>query len=432
MAIAMPAGGGVLTIEVATGALGHLATPLEIPAPKQSLLEALGSRHHRRSGARTAVRERAIGGRRHALAAERAGLGRRLARRGGQLLLAHAGSLHGGRRAGRRGASRITSRWRCRTSGSRRKRAAATNCARGRRTSSCSTSCSRRCTEHRRADRDVRSHLRDRHAQCCRTTRSLLPLALPDGVHAKLLRARRRRGRAFPDVVEIPGRSSASPNWEYDLIDDLQADPVQRDLRGDAARLPLGAARADSARRSVRRRARVPVVRARRLQRRRRPRRSPHRRPRRARAGARAAAREASQRADEADARAPRCSRRACATLTEELDARTGYRRVVGESADVEAGADAGDAGRGHRHDRAAARRIGHRQGSGRALHPSRVGAAATARSSRSTARRCPSSCSRRSCSATSAAPSPARRRASRGSSSRRPAARCSSTRSAR
>ncbi len=68
-----------------------------------------------------------------------------------------------------------------------------------------------------------------------------------------------------------------------------------------------------------------------------------------------------------------------------------------------------GDAGRGDRHDGAADRRVGHRQGSGRALHPPRVGRAATARSSPSTARRCPSSCSSRSCSATSAARSPAR-----------------------
>ena len=61
--------------------------------------------------------------------------------------------------------------------------------------------------------------------------------------------------------------------------------------------------------------------------------------------------------------------------LTDELDARTGYRRVVGESAPWRAGADAGDAGRGDRHDRAAARRVGHRQGSGRAVPPSRVAA---------------------------------------------------------
>ena len=38
-------------------------------------------------------------------------------------------------------------------------------------------------------------------------------------------------------------------------------------------------------------------------------------------------------------------------------------------------GADAGGAGRGHRHDRAAARRVGNRQGSGRALPAPRIGA---------------------------------------------------------
>ena len=41
----------------------------------------------------------------------------------------------------------------------------------------------------------------------------------------------------------------------------------------------------------------------------------------------------------------------------------------------VARGADAGDAGRAHRHDGAAARRIGNRQGSGRALPPPRIGA---------------------------------------------------------
>ena len=130
--------------------------------------------------------------------------------------------------------------------------------------------------------------------------------------------------------------------------------------------------------------------------------------------------------------RARRSSSRACGALTDELDARTGYRRVDRRIGVMARGADAGDAGGGDRDDRAAARRVGHRQGSGRALPAPRVGARRAVRSSRSTARRCPSTCSRRSCSATSAARSPARRRASRGSSSRPAAARCSSTKSAR
>ena len=119
------------------------------------------------------------------------------------------------------------------------------------------------------------------------------------------------------------------------------------------------------------------------------------------------------------------------ATLTRELEARTGQRRVVGHSRqwqDVLAQAArvaqtettvllTGESGTGKE---VIARFIHHasRRGQGR--------------SSPSTARRCPISCSSRSCSATSAAPSPAPSRPSPAGSSRPTAACCSSTRSAR
>ena len=76
-------------------------------------------------------------------------------------------------------------------------------------------------------------------------------------------------------------------------------------------------------------------------------------------------------------------------------------------------------------------RRVGHRQGAGRARAAPAQPARRRTRSSRSTPRRSRRTCSSRSSSATSAARSPARRRRAAGASSRPRAARCSSTRSA-
>ena len=69
------------------------------------------------------------------------------------------------------------------------------------------------------------------------------------------------------------------------------------------------------------------------------------------------------------------------------IAARTGDRAIAG----VARRADTGDAGGRDRDDRAAAGRIGHRQGSRGAVHPPRVAAEERTRSSPSTARRCPS-----------------------------------------
>ena len=186
---------------------------------------------------------------------------------------------------------------------------------------------------------------------------------------------------------------------------------------GGAARLPFGAARADPPRWPARRGAGVPVARAvvyavadvlvgaahrgspGAAPVAREARRGLAARRRSDRAGG--AARIARPRADRGARRADRLSPR--------------RRRLAA----VAAGADAGDAGRAERHHGPAARRLGHRQGSDRPVSSTARRRARTGRSSRSTARRCRNSCSRRSCSATSAAPSPARRRASPGSSSR-------------
>ena len=85
---------------------------------------------------------------------------------------------------------------------------------------------------------------------------------------------------------------------------------------------------------------------------------------------------------------------------------------------------------RSRRH-RARHRRVGDGQGADGARHPHARQASRSRRSSPSTARRCRRSCSSRSCSATSAAPSPARTRPRSAGSSRPTAAPSSSTRSA-
>ena len=81
---------------------------------------------------------------------------------------------------------------------------------------------------------------------------------------------------------------------------------------------------------------------------------------------------------------------------------------------------------------RAHHRRVGHRQGAGRARDPRRVGTSATGRSSPSTAPRSRPACSRASCSVTSRARSPARSPIGPAASSSPARARCSSTRSPR
>ena len=87
---------------------------------------------------------------------------------------------------------------------------------------------------------------------------------------------------------------------------------------------------------------------------------------------------------------------------------------------------------RADRQHRADHRRIRHRQGAGRARRARALVAAATGRSWRSTAARCPTRCWSRSCSATCAAPSPAPTRTRRGCSRSPRRGPSSSTKSAR
>jgi transcriptional regulator with GAF, ATPase, and Fis domain len=136
----------------------------------------------------------------------------------------------------------------------------------------------------------------------------------------------------FPELVEIPPYIRANPDWDFEVVDDLKADPSQRQLAASqsgyrsALRVPI---RIDNefvaglsflafapAQYST---ADVPAAR------------------RIANRVALSLARERGatllKRVDEATERASRLEARVRA-LTEELDSRTGYRRVVGESAE--------------------------------------------------------------------------------------------------
>ena len=89
----------------------------------------------------------------------------------------------------------------------------------------------------------------------------------------------------------------------------------------------------------------------------------------------------ASQRADEATARAARLEARV-KTLTEELDARTGYRRVIGESPQWRQVLTQAAQVAATETTVLLLGRIGHRQGSGRSISAPRIVAHALARSS--------------------------------------------------
>jgi two-component system response regulator FlrC len=158
----------------------------------------------------------------------------------------------------------------------------------------------------------------------------VLPVLLPDRAHVRFHVTRAPDAARFPDVVEIPEHLRNS-QWDYDLVDDLQADPAQRGFAAatlgyrSALRVPIrveGQLAAGVGFFSF-----APAV----------------YKPPDILVAHRVAARlalsllrekgiEAAKRADEASARACQLEARVRA-LTEELDARTGYRRVIGESA---------------------------------------------------------------------------------------------------
>ena len=58
----------------------------------------------------------------------------------------------------------------------------------------------------------------------------VLTALLPGGKHAKVYASKAPEGYALPDVVEVPPLMLADPMWEYDLVDDVQADDRQSPL----------------------------------------------------------------------------------------------------------------------------------------------------------------------------------------------------------
>jgi len=159
----------------------------------------------------------------------------------------------------------------------------------------------------------------------------VLAIVLPDGANARAYARSGAEAANVPATLPIPPEFIGNDAWEFDIVDDATTHPSQRNLHAarlgykSALRVPI---RLDGkfvaavaflaypiATYTV---ADVPV--ARRIA------------DRLALALARERGREETRRADEASARASKLESRVRA-LTEELDARTGYRRVVGESA---------------------------------------------------------------------------------------------------
>ena len=153
----------------------------------------------------------------------------------------------------------------------------------------------------------------------------------PEEKKARVHASQTSESVAWPEVVDVPPLISGDPAWEFDLVDDLQTRSDERGLEATkrgfraALRLPI---RLDgeyvagvsflSFAPSRYTQADIPV--ARRIA------------DRLALSFLRERRNHASHRASEADARAAKLEARVRA-LTEELDARTGYRRVIGESA---------------------------------------------------------------------------------------------------
>jgi two-component system response regulator AtoC len=157
----------------------------------------------------------------------------------------------------------------------------------------------------------------------------VLPVLLPDGKHGRVY-AGRGTPTPLPEVMEAPAALVANQDWEFDLIDDLQSDPAQRQTAPatlgyrSALRIPIRldgrfaaalvfwswAPSAYSLRH-------VPI--GRRLA------------DRITLCLSREKRTDAIRRADEASARASRLESRV-RELTEAADARTGYRHVIGDS----------------------------------------------------------------------------------------------------
>ena len=158
----------------------------------------------------------------------------------------------------------------------------------------------------------------------------VLTAVLPGGTRARVYASKTPPHASFPEVVAVPPLMVANPDWEYQVVDDLQAQPDQQTLEATqrgyrsvlrvAIRLEgeyaagLSFLSFTPGRYSV---ADVPV--ARRIA------------DRISLSFARERGRALSRRADDASARAAQLESRV-QTLTDELNARSGFHRVIGES----------------------------------------------------------------------------------------------------
>jgi len=157
-----------------------------------------------------------------------------------------------------------------------------------------------------------------------------LPVLLPDGIHARRYASSGVDVASIPEVIQVPPGFIRHPDWEYELIEDAARLPEPHNQKmasmgfRSGLRVPIRIDGKFVAELTFS--AREPgvykhsdILTARRMA------------DRFALCLSRERQVEASKRADEASARASRLESRVRA-LTEELDARTGYRRVVGES----------------------------------------------------------------------------------------------------
>jgi transcriptional regulator with GAF, ATPase, and Fis domain len=156
-----------------------------------------------------------------------------------------------------------------------------------------------------------------------------LPIVLPDGRHARMY-ASIGVEPPWPEIVDVPPELVQNPGWEDEIVEDLPSHPVPRNLGSirsgfmSLMRVPVrqegrfaGTVMFLSRKRAAF--STQDLLVARRIA------------DRLALLVARDHEVEASKRADEAAARAAALESRV-RELTDELDARTGYRRVVGES----------------------------------------------------------------------------------------------------
>ena len=159
----------------------------------------------------------------------------------------------------------------------------------------------------------------------------LLSALLPDGVRGRVYASKAPGSAPFAEVVSVPPAVINNPNWEYDLVEDLQSQPDQKQLEStrlgyrSALRIPLrldgefvAAVSFLSFTPSAYRVADVQT--ARRIG------------DRLVQSFARERRQALRKQVDEASERTSRLEARV-RELTDELDSRTGYRRVIGESA---------------------------------------------------------------------------------------------------